>query len=96
MAPTLWPAPQPIIKREQNAILSFLDISRRLNAQEVQQVVEHMNDVPLEKMPEVINQLEEQMKDAAKNLEFEQAALIRDQIKKMRKKLLGERTEISN
>ncbi|OKH17256.1 excinuclease ABC subunit UvrB [[Limnothrix rosea] IAM M-220] len=88
--------PQPIIKREQNPILSFLDISRRLNAQEVQQVVEHINDVPLEKMPEVINQLEEQMKDAAKNLEFEQAALIRDQIKKMRKKLLGDRTEISN
>lgn len=88
--------PQPIVKREQNPILSFLDISRRLNAQEVQQVVEHINDVPLEKMPDVINQLEEQMKDAAKNLEFEQAALIRDQIKKMRKKLLGDRTEISN
>ncbi|AFY39700.1 Excinuclease ABC subunit B [[Leptolyngbya] sp. PCC 7376] len=88
--------PQPIVKREQNAILSFLDISRRLNSQQLEQVVEHMEFVPLEKIPEVVNQLEEKMKEAAKNLEFEQAALIRDQIKKLRGKLLGDRTEISN
>ncbi|ANV88009.1 excinuclease ABC subunit UvrB [Picosynechococcus sp. PCC 7117] len=81
--------PQPIKKRDENAILSFLDISRRLNAQQLQQVVEHMEEVPLEKIPDVIKQLEEQMKEAAKNLEFEQAALLRDQIKKLRHQLLG-------
>ncbi len=81
--------PQPIKKRDENAILSFLDISRRLNTQQLQQVVEHAEAVPLEKIPEVIKQLEEEMKDAAKNLEFEQAALLRDQIKKLRHQLLG-------
>jgi len=81
--------PQPIKKRDENAILSFLDISRRLNTQQLQQVVEHMEEVPLEKIPDVIKQLEEQMKEAAKNLEFEQAALLRDQIKKLRHQLLG-------
>ncbi len=81
--------PQPIKKRDENAILSFLDISRRLNTQQLQQVVEHMEEVPLEKIPDVIKQLEEQMKEAAENLEFEQAALLRDQIKKLRHQLLG-------
>jgi excinuclease ABC subunit B len=85
--------PQPIKKREENAILSFLDISRRLNSQQLQQVVEHIKDVPLEKIPDVIEQLEEQMKEAAKNLEFEQAALLRDQIKKLRHQLLGHRDD---
>ncbi len=83
--------PQPIVNRDSNPILSFLDISRRLNSQQLQQVVEHMEFVPLEKIPDVIEQLEEKMKEAAKNLEFEQAALMRDQIKKLRGKLLGDR-----
>ncbi|MEB3224495.1 MAG: excinuclease ABC subunit UvrB [Synechococcus sp.] len=85
--------PQPIKKRDENAILSFLDISRRLNSQQLQQVVEHMEEVPLEKIPDVIEQLEDQMKEAAKNLEFEQAALLRDQIKKLRHQLLGSRPD---
>lgn len=81
--------PQSIIKRESNSILAYLDISRRLNAQQLEQVVEHMEEVPLEKIPDVIEQLEEKMKESAKNLEFEKAALLRDQIKKLRHKLLG-------
>ncbi|MGB2923741.1 MAG: excinuclease ABC subunit UvrB [Limnothrix sp.] len=80
--------PQPIIKRDSNSILSFLDISRRLNSQQLEQVVEHMEFVPLEKIPEVVEQLEANMKEAAKNLEFEKAALLRDQIHKLRHKLV--------
>ncbi len=34
---------------------------------------------------EIIKDLESQMEIAAKNLEFEQAAILRDQIKKLRK-----------
>ncbi len=80
--------PQPIIKKSSNAILSFLEVSRRLNATSVETVYEQA-DVPLEQMPELISQLEGQMKEAAKNLEFEAAAKYRDQIKHLRDKMLG-------
>jgi excinuclease ABC subunit B len=59
--------PQPIVKKSTNAILSFLDVSRRLNATE----------------------LEGQMKEAAKKLEFEEAGKLRDRIKHLRDKLVG-------
>ncbi|QQE65971.1 excinuclease ABC subunit B [Leptolyngbya sp. BL0902] len=84
--------PQPIERRNKgNSILSFLDISRRLNAQELEEVYEHKEDLPLEDIPELIGQLEKQMKEAAKNLEFEEAAKYRDRIKTLRDQLLGKR-----
>ncbi len=81
--------PQPIVKKSQNAILSFLDISRRLNSQQLEEIYTNSQDLPLEKVPELIQQLEEQMKEAAKKLEFEEAAKYRDRIKHLRDKLLG-------
>ena len=81
--------PQPIVKKSGNAILSFLDISRRLNNQQLEEVYSQAEDLPLEKVPELIGQLEEKMKEAAKNLEFEEAAKYRDRIKHLRDKLLG-------
>ncbi|MBD2122767.1 excinuclease ABC subunit UvrB [Trichocoleus sp. FACHB-262] len=81
--------PQPIIKKSSNAILSFLEVSRRLNAQELDQVYEQASDLPLENIPQLIGQLEAQMKEASKKLEFEEAAKYRDRIKHLRDKLLG-------
>ena len=81
--------PQPITKRSSNAILSFLEVSRRLNAQELEQVYEQAHDLPLEDIPTLIGQLETQMKESAKKLEFEEAAKYRDRIKQLRDKLLG-------
>ena len=81
--------PQPIVKKSSNAILSFLDVSRRLNASELKIVDEHLEQLPLEEIPELIGKLEAQMKDAAKNLEFEEAARLRDRIKRLRDKILG-------
>lgn len=81
--------PQPIVKRSSNAILSFLDVSRRLNASDLQVVDEHINEIPLEEIPALVIQLEAQMKDAAKQLEFETAAKLRDRIKHLRDKMLG-------
>ncbi|MEQ9624391.1 excinuclease ABC subunit UvrB [Coleofasciculus chthonoplastes] len=81
--------PQPIVKKSSNAILAFLDVSRRLNHQQLATVYEQAEDLPLEQIPEVISQLETQMKEAAKNLEFEQAAQYRDKIKHLRDKLVG-------
>ena len=81
--------PQPIIKGSSNAILSFLDISRRLNSQQLEEVYTQADDLPLDKVPELIQQLETQMQEAAKNLEFEEAAKYRDKIKHLRDKILG-------
>ncbi|MBF2071309.1 excinuclease ABC subunit UvrB [Fischerella thermalis] len=81
--------PQPIVKKSSNAILSFLEVSRRLNAQELETVDQHLDELPLENIPELITQLEAQMKEAAKKLEFEEAAKLRDRIKHLRDKLVG-------
>ena len=81
--------PQSIVKKSSNAILAFLDVSRRLNSQQLEDVYEQADDLPLEQIPEFISQLETQMKEAAKKLEFEEAAKYRDRIKRLRDKLLG-------
>ena len=81
--------PKPIIKNEENWILAYLDISRRLNSEQLEEVYEQSDELPLEKIPALIEQLEAKMKDAAKELEFEEAAKYRDRIQKLRDKLLG-------
>ncbi|MGF1576050.1 MAG: excinuclease ABC subunit UvrB [Cyanophyceae cyanobacterium] len=83
--------PTPIIKRSSNAILSFLSISRKLNDQELERAYQLSEEIPLSEVPELITQLEDKMKQAAADLEFEKAAEIRDKIKKLRQKLLGHR-----
>ncbi|MDF5725481.1 MAG: excinuclease ABC subunit UvrB [Rhizonema sp. PD37] len=82
--------PQPIVKKKSsNAILSFLEVSRRLNATELEIVEQHLDELPLEDIPDLITRLEAQMKEAAKKLEFEEAAKLRDRIKQLRDKLVG-------
>ncbi|NJO42462.1 MAG: excinuclease ABC subunit UvrB [Cyanobacteria bacterium RU_5_0] len=81
--------PKPIVKKSGNAILQFLEVSRRLTSQELEQAYEHSHDLPLENIPELIVKLEAEMKAAAKNLEFEEAAKLRDRIKHLRDRLLG-------
>jgi excinuclease ABC subunit B len=81
--------PQPVVKKSSNAILAFLDVSRRLNAQQLDEAYIHKDELSLEHIPELITQLEGQMKEAAKKLEFEEAAKYRDRIKHLRDKLLG-------
>ncbi|MEM8602996.1 MAG: excinuclease ABC subunit UvrB [Cyanobacteria bacterium P01_H01_bin.121] len=84
--------PKPIVKKSSNSILAFLEVSRRLNAQELEVAYEQADDLPLENVPELITQLEAQMKDAAKNLEFEEAAKYRDRIRQLRQRLVGKTT----
>jgi excinuclease ABC subunit B len=83
--------PTPAGKRAGNSILAFLEVSRRLNDDQLDAAVEQAehNEVPLDALPELIQQLEERMKVAAKNLEFEEAANLRDRIKGLRQKLVG-------
>jgi len=81
--------PYSIIKRQNNSILKFLDVSRRLKANELEEVYVHANEIPMENIPDIIVQMEAQMKESAKKLEFEKAAEFRDKIKHLRDKLLG-------
>jgi excinuclease ABC subunit B len=78
-------------KSTHNPILAFLEMSRKLNDEQLDEAVEEakQDSVPLENLPELIQQLEERMKGAASKLDFEEAANLRDKIKNLRKRLLG-------
>ena len=93
--------PMPAGKKSNNSILSFLELSRRLQKEGVDNslvemsanVVEELKskdslDIPIESLPQLIDDLETKMKLLASNLDFEQAAKLRDQIHQLRKKLL--------
>ncbi len=80
--------PQSISKKSSNSILEFLDISRKLNTQQLEEVYNQVEEISLDKIPDLIKQFEEKMKESAKNLEFEKAAEYRDKIKNLRQKLL--------
>ena len=43
----------------------------------------------LETLPELIDQLESRMKEAAQKLDFEEAANLRDRVKQLRQKMMG-------
>ena len=92
--------PKPAGKKIENSILSFLELSRKLDANGVSKDLINIvntktdeilkasdNNCLLEEMPELIDKLEIKMKDAAKELNFEEAANLRDRIKKLRQKL---------
>ena len=92
--------PKPAGKKIENSILSFLELSRKLDAdglsKDLINIVNNKTDVILnasdnqcllEELPDLIDKLEIKMKDAAKELNFEEAANLRDRIKKLRQKL---------
>ncbi|MBS0016767.1 MAG: excinuclease ABC subunit UvrB [Arthrospira sp. SH-MAG29] len=81
--------PKSIVKSSSNAILAFLDVSRRLNSQQIDLPCPQVDDLPLEEIPTLIQQLEVRMKEAAQQLEFEEAAKFRDRIRILRDKLVG-------
>ena len=94
--------PKPAGKKASNSILSFLEISRRLNqdgsADDFVDIADKLIDhsskdsdsgVSLESLPELIEKLESKMKKTAKDLDFEKAAILRDRIKKLRHRLVG-------
>ena len=92
--------PKAAGKRANNSILSFLELSRKLKqdgsdadlVEVVGKAAQALEENPdagyaLEALPELIDQLEIKMKDAAKKLDFEDAANLRDRIKQLRQKM---------
>ena len=89
-------------KKAGNSILSFLELSRKLKEDgpdaDLVQVVgkaakalesDPDSGIALEALPELIDRLEEKMKEAAKKLDFEDAANLRDRVRQLRKKMSG-------
>jgi len=56
---------------------------------EVQTKIEDFDPLEIDDLADYIIDLEEQMKEAARNLEFEKAAKLRDQVAELRKKIEG-------
>ena len=92
--------PEPAGKKVENSILSFLELSRKLESggfskdlinivnNKTDEILNTKNDQCLfEEMPQLIEKLEIKMKEAATDLNFEEAANLRDRIKKLRQKL---------
>ena len=92
--------PKAAGKKIENSILSFLELSRKLEtggfSKDLINIVNNKTDEILsskedqcmfEEMPDLIEKLESKMKDAASELNFEEAANLRDRIKKLRQKL---------
>ena len=84
----------------EKANLVFEDLTRKLDAgglsKDLINIVNNKTDAILnssdnqcllEELPDLIEKLEIKMKDAAKELNFEEAANLRDRIKKLRQKL---------
>ncbi len=93
--------PTPAGKKATNSILSFLELSRRLQKDGsdkdlIKLTVNAIDDLKnnndmslaIESLPEVIDKLEQKMKIAAKELDFEKAANLRDRIHQLRKNLV--------
>ena len=94
--------PRAAGKKASNSILAFLELSRKLKqdgpdadlVEVVGKAAKALEEDPdaglaLEALPELIDQLETKMKEAAKKLDFEEAANLRDRVKQLRQKMAG-------
>jgi excinuclease ABC subunit B len=75
------------------AIRDITDHVKKVAEERAEYLVAH--EVPKDELARLIIDLESQMKTAAKNLEFEKAALMRDQVYELRKRLIDEQGDAS-
>jgi excinuclease ABC subunit B len=71
-------------------IKAVRDITDRVRQVAEEKPEYRTGDIPKEEIARLIKDFEKQMKDAAKNLEFEKAALIRDRVVELRRELVGD------
>ena len=95
--------PRPAGKKATNSILSFLELSRKLQIGSssdqselpaevdklIQEIANKDSTISLDLLPELITKLESKMNLYADNLDFENAAKLRDKIKQLRLQLKG-------
>jgi excinuclease ABC subunit B len=66
------------------------DITDRVKQVAEEKAEYNTGDIPKDELARLIKDLEKQMKEAAKNLEFEKAALLRDRVVELRRELAGD------
>ncbi|MEE8386075.1 MAG: helicase-related protein, partial [Dehalococcoidia bacterium] len=71
------------------------DITDRLKQVAEEKPVYVTGPIPKDEIARLIKDLEKQMKEAARNLEFEKAALLRDRIVELRRELVGDEEGLS-
>ena len=71
------------------------DITDRVKQVAEQHEEYRAGDIPKDELARLIKDFEKQMKDAAKNLEFEKAALLRDRVVELRRELVGDEEGLS-
>lgn len=81
--------PQTIKKSQTNSLLQSLKLTNKTAEEILAQELADSN-LSLKELPKLIKKLEEQMLNAAKDLEFERAAQLRDQLRKLRE-IAGEK-----
>ncbi|MGD9374433.1 MAG: excinuclease ABC subunit UvrB [Anaerolineae bacterium] len=74
----------------QSIVKEVRDLTDRVRAVAEEQVAYRIEGLPKVEIGYLIDELEKQMKEAAANLEFEKAALLRDQVFELRKQLEDE------
>jgi excinuclease ABC subunit B len=65
------------------------DINDRVKQVAEEKAEYNTGDIPKEEIARLIKDFEKQMKEAARNLEFEKAALLRDRVVELRRELVG-------
>src|SRR5438093_5575961 len=66
------------------------DITDRVRQVAEEKAEYNTGDIPKEEIARLVKEFEKQMKEAAKNLEFEKAALLRDRVVELRRELVGD------
>jgi excinuclease ABC subunit B len=74
----------------QSIVKEVRDLTDRVRAVAEEKVAYRVEGLPAAEVGYLIDELEKQMKEAAANLEFEKAALLRDQVFELRKQLEDE------
>ena len=81
--------PKGVEKRIKDMIDGVYDIDEERKEQKAAQVRAKYEAMPEKDLEKELRQIEKQMLDAAKNLEFERAAELRDRLYKLREALFG-------
>jgi excinuclease ABC subunit B len=81
--------PKGVQKRIKDLIDGVYDIDEARKSQKAAQAQKRYERMPEKDLERELKQIEKQMLDAAKNLEFERAAELRDQLYQLREKLFG-------
>jgi excinuclease ABC subunit B len=79
----------------ESIVKEVYDLTDRMRAVAEEQVAYHVGEtLPKDELTRLVKELEKQMKQAAEALEFEKAALLRDQIFELRQNLAGEDPDV--